>query len=553
MTRYTLVAVTLTVAIWSALTACSTYKTLDPRQDKLTSSGKPRGVDETDGQYGQPYYLPKGLIHLVIKPEGGSSPSNTPPSTASSANNNSQVVTVNTAAPQQQQNQQPNPDDGTQPVAYKITVDRVIVPDFTTGPYLARYEQNWLYAENVSLGVTDDGLLTTVSTTASDRTAQILSNLEDTAINVAKFAVQGGLLASRFPEKGEVRPVIPRVRYKRLNVDVTFDPLDPNSVAGVKEIFKDEVITNLVEGNTTLVSPFDFELTTAYSAGNPLRPKQPGVTGLWFRETTPVQLVLRQRTSAFPAAVQKSLRAVRAAVASYQQAVTAAKADNDIAANNSKASAAAQSAAQSAVAVTGQKTEDQKTRDLADLDAAKKTAAEDSVKASNAATKLNTLNDTLTAAKAVLTNLNATAAAPTISRSATFIKAVPNPDRVFSFNISRSAFVQNKKIDLTITNGLLTKVTLNKPSEVEGFSEIPLDLSKKLLELPKDLLTIRTQTTSSAAAKNTVNAETKQAATESPAQSQAVTDQLKAEAARLEAETKLIQDQRALQGAINNQ
>jgi hypothetical protein len=192
MTRSALKVLILIAAIWSALTACSTYKTLDPRQDKLTSSGRSLGVDQTVGQYGQPYYLPKGLVHLIIKQESSStSPNSLTPSTASSANNNSQVVTVNTGPPQNS-NLPDNTDDGTKPVPYKITVDTVIVPDLTTGPYLARYEQNWLYAENVSLGVTPDGLLTTVSTTASDRTAQILSNIEDTAINIGKFAAQGG-------------------------------------------------------------------------------------------------------------------------------------------------------------------------------------------------------------------------------------------------------------------------------------------------------------------------------------------------------------------------
>jgi hypothetical protein len=100
---------------------------------------------------------------------------------------------------------------------------------------------------------------------------------------------------------------------------------------------------------------------------------------------------------------------------------------------------------------------------------------------------------------------------------------------------------------------LLTKVSINKPSEAEGFSEIPLTLSKKLAELPKDILTLRTQTTTPNTAKNSVNTQSEQAAAGPAVEIEKQTAQLKAEADKLDAEAKLIQAQRALQGAINGQ
>lgn len=540
---------TLIITIGALFAACSTYKTLDPRRDKLTSNGQSRQVDETDGQYGQPYYLPKGLIHLVIKQEANSTPKSATPSTASTGNNNSQVVTVNTATANPNSTPTDTTDSGTLPYAYTITVERVIVPDLTTGPYLARYEQNWLYAENISISVTDDGLLSTVSTTASDRTAQILSNLEDTAINVAKFTALAAL--TNQPEEATPRP--PQVRYKRLNIDVTFDPLDPKSVGDVQQLFNDETVTNSTEGNTYLISPFKFELTSPYWAAQPLRPKQPTNSGLLFRETTPVRLVFRQNsTDRFRAKARQAMKDIRDGLDSYREQKAEDQTKYDQATAKSLAAqkklAADQKTLDDAIA---QNKPTAQAQALVDQDTTDKAAVALTVTKCTAAATAS--DNALKARTTALKLLYDSAAAPTISRSATFIKAIPNPDRVFSFNLARSAFVQNKKTDLTISNGLLTKVSINKPSEAEGFSEIPLTLSKKLAELPKDLLTVRTQTTTPNTAKNSVNAQTTQAAADPAAELEKETAQLKAEADKLEAEAKVIQAQRALQGAANGQ
>ena len=68
-----------------------------------------------------------------------------------------------------------------------------------------------------------------------------------------------------------------------------------------------------------LISPFDFDLISVDSAGYPLRRKQPGATGLWFRETTPVELVFTERSRPFRAAVLKNLEEVRNATEKYKE------------------------------------------------------------------------------------------------------------------------------------------------------------------------------------------------------------------------------------------
>lgn len=349
----------------------------------------------------------------------------------------------------------------------------------------------------------------------------------------------------------EATPRPPQVRYKRLNIDVTFDPLDPRSVADIRQLFTDQLIKNSTEGDTLLISPFDFELTTPYSAGYPLRPKRPATSGLFFRETTPVQLVFRQNSTGFRSAVIKTTTRLREEMKLYEAQKAQDRTGLNAANAASKAAQAQQQIDEKARADA--KTDEDKTaaQSRIDQDKANDAAAKADIDKYGAA--LTTGSNAITARKTALKLLYDSAAATTISRAATFIKAIPNPDRVFSFNLARSAFVQNKKMDLTISNGLLTKVSINKPSEVEGFSEIPLELSKKLAELPKDILTLRTQTTTPNTAKNTVNAQTARAATEPAALLQTQTDQIKAEADKLEAETKLIQAQRALQGAINGQ
>lgn len=66
----------------------------------------------------------------------------------------------------------------------------------------------------------------------------------------------------------------------------------------------------------------------------------------------------------------------------------------------------------------------------------------------------------------------------------------PNNGPVFSVDVSRAALV-SKKTDLTITDGMLTKIDVNKPSQLVAGLQIPLDMVKELASIPADLLSLR--------------------------------------------------------------
>jgi hypothetical protein len=443
-----------------SLDGCNTFTTLDPR----TVDRRGYIVDETANHYGQSYFLPKGLIRLVIKPEGSSSGGPAGSGTSSVTINNYSGATPPTPKPAgadevAKQKAGDNADDLTAPKAYSITVTRVIVPDRSQGPFTARYNPNWFYADNTSIGVTDDGLLTTFAADLSDRSSQVLFNLVDTATNAAR-------IAAYFASQKDVRQTALKVRYRRLNIDVTFDPFVPADVAKVYALFESKPSVDAI-----YVSPITFHLHrvdvgSARGVGAFLSERRPKSSGLWFRELTPVEMTFTADTDEMLAEVGR--RRV-----------------------------------------------------------SEKIPKETTIEAENNAFGQH------------------------IARTTRLVVSVPNPKRAFAFNISRSAFVQNKKITLTIGNGMLTKVEMVKPSEAEGFSLIPLTISQKLLQLPKDLLSIRTERINAARDQNAAayagfNSQTQLEQAIATREDSLKKAQLTAEKERLQAEIDLLQKQRAL-------
>jgi|CXWL01.1.fsa_nt_gi hypothetical protein len=68
--------------------------------------------------------------------------------------------------------------------------------------------------------------------------------------------------------------------------------------------------------------------------------------------------------------------------------------------------------------------------------------------------------------------------------------ALPNEAPKLILDVSRAAFVSNSAI-ISFNNGMLKEITYNKPSQAQGLVQIPVDLTKTLLSVPADLLTIR--------------------------------------------------------------
>jgi hypothetical protein len=69
---------------------------------------------------------------------------------------------------------------------------------------------------------------------------------------------------------------------------------------------------------------------------------------------------------------------------------------------------------------------------------------------------------------------------------------LPNEAPLMTLDITRPAFIR-KVINLTFTNGILTEVHINKPSEILAGLKIPLDIVKAIAAIPKELLTFKVE------------------------------------------------------------
>jgi hypothetical protein len=81
----------------------------------------------------------------------------------------------------------------------------------------------------------------------------------------------------------------------------------------------------------------------------------------------------------------------------------------------------------------------------------------------------------------------------TIGENNTNIQQVvmlPNQAPIFEIDVRRAPFV-GVNTAMTFTNGYLTSLDYTKPSEIEGFVSIPLELSKMALSVPTNLLQLK--------------------------------------------------------------
>jgi hypothetical protein len=333
------------------------------------------------------------------------------------------------------------------------------VPDHETGVLYVHYNQNWFYSEEVKIAVNDKNLLSTAETTSSDRTAQVIYNLVDTAANVYKFSQAGfNPFAAGDPTKAIGKKGIGRkVMYKDVNVDFRFDPFDARDLRKLADLFTDDTTPEAY-----YVSPFYVRISTPDSVGVRQSPKKPGSRkGLYFREPVPVQLEIVGRESRYLSLIRYAKNHATDATLQLLQV------------------------------------QEEATRGTVD------------------------------------------------HRAERLTFSAHNKERVFAYNVARSAFVSDKKQTLTIVDGSLRGIHLVKPSEAQGFTEIPLTLSQKLLDLPKGILTLRQEIATKqgevAKAKgNTVNEQTSlnnALANQAMAQE---TARLQAEKAQVQAELDLL-------------
>jgi hypothetical protein len=226
----------------AAVTGCTIYS---------TNSGPP---DTTGYNQGVPYFLPKGMIHIVI--------SETTSSTGPALLDPTVLI----------------------PITRTITVQPVIVADKDQGPESARYLSNSLQDDFVDLHVDHTtNLLTTVSGTTNDETGTILTNLAEIATNVGEIATES------LHAPGPPKPSPSAIPYRPIDFDETIDPDDDQSSAN------------------RILSEYGIHIQVRHPAYDtkiqmvgPIEPADGGkVTrnGIWFRQIKAYDVVITERDS----------------------------------------------------------------------------------------------------------------------------------------------------------------------------------------------------------------------------------------------------------------
>ena len=72
---------------------------------------------------------------------------------------------------------------------------------------------------------------------------------------------------------------------------------------------------------------------------------------------------------------------------------------------------------------------------------------------------------------------------------------VPNKAPVLSIDISRAMFV-TKVYEIEFDNGILTRVTIKKPSEALAAASIPIEIAKAIVAIPAELIQLKINTAS---------------------------------------------------------
>jgi hypothetical protein len=67
---------------------------------------------------------------------------------------------------------------------------------------------------------------------------------------------------------------------------------------------------------------------------------------------------------------------------------------------------------------------------------------------------------------------------------------LPDPTRLIKVPVRRSPFIKRQQTP-KFTNGMLTENYINKPSEVEGFVAIPVNIAKAIFSIPAQLLSFK--------------------------------------------------------------
>lgn len=462
-------------SVWKADHSSATYYDKDGSYD----------VDETRMRDGQPYFLPKGMVRLTIKPGQAMD------------KEAKKDDTGNVPLPAGQGTGSGLGLDGNQKT-YNVTVGVQFEPDSSAGTYYAHYSPNWFFNDQVSVKADGKGLLETVTAVTKDETKAIVDNLTDTVTNImqasAQFAIAGGKKVSDTsagpPPKSLPMKVI---KVKELNIDETFDPLNPADRARIESLFTD------AEGERyTVLSPFKIDIhPRTTKAGQHLQPVKIERQGLWFREPQEVEIVLKPNPLVFARTKQALTDICRLVEAKeHEYKVQKAKEDEEERKERerqrtiARAKAAEDEKKKKDSSKGGQPPSPNPVNNILNAAAEGDAAAIPATgepKEPSRAVALGVELTALQAKKTEMENLYFKSQPGSSASLGSFTVLVANKERPFALDIKRSAFV-SRTTTVGISKGMLMSIGHNKPSEILGFSEIPLSVTGKILALPKKMI-----------------------------------------------------------------
>jgi len=445
------------------ITGCTVWQTDRSAALVKGADGRYREVDQTRVRDGQPYFLPKGMIHLVIKSEAGKSDPAAAVSTpvVNKTTGNAVLPAPAPAGQSETAAASTSTQDGVAE-SYAISMNVEFDPDEEAGKFYAHYSPNWMFNDQVGVQVNNKRLLHTLNTTTTDETKNIVDKITDTVTNLVKASVAFSMGRSG---PGNEMPNVASQRQhktlvvKELNIDERFDPLDPKDCARIRELFGDQMGKRY-----EVVSPFKIEIRQPQAAlGVAPAIEKVHRQGLLFREPQQVEIVLKRNPRLFELS-----RDALTEVCNNEERV--GKELNDLEKAQSKTP----------------NPPINPNPGLAALKAVAPSNAEDA--------GLNAKKAEFTALQTERGKLEQLyfraqpGSAATVGR---LTAVVADKRRLYTLAVKRGAFI-TRTTELQIDNGMMMGIGHQKPSEVLGFMEIPLSVSSKILALPKDIFSTKT-------------------------------------------------------------
>ncbi len=486
------------------LAGCTVWKTDRSWKPVTDRNGNITEVDETRSREGQPYYLPKGILHLTINKTGGAEPE-APAEVAEEAPKDDKKKSKQGAATGQTQAEGevdpvsgmpllptvPSNDQSTQGKAsangnaYTVSLGVDYEADASAGVFYARYSPNVMFKDQVGLQVNNKRLLHSVQAKTKDETRAVVDNLADTVTNMIQFSATKGLGVAtgqqslRVAERpGKKLDELINIVIKDLNIDERFDPLVAGDREKIKELFRDDI-----GARYALLSPLKVEFHVVEGPHGTHRGLGKSERqGLFFREPVQVEVVLTRNPKIFQLAQDNLTELVRLVRKAQDESETA-KTNQKIAQKSARERAAQKKAAEPA---KPKDPVDQQITDSSSPNKPEEGTPEEDAEVSEKDAYLVALQKKLKETESLYFRAQAGASA-TVGRLSA---VVASKQRLYTVNIKRGAFIE-RATELQVTNGVAMGIGHQKPSEVLGFTEIPLSISKKILALPKAIFSTK--------------------------------------------------------------